>query len=121
MSNRERIDAAIQEYCRAMTAKDKTAWLALFSLSIRHQDPVGSPVNEGIEQVAAFWDSVQPYDIDLRLKGTPIVRSNEAIAPMRAELGPSNARRVMGDVYDHFIFDERVKIISLRAFYDDVL
>lgn len=118
MPDRGSIVASIEEYCRAQTAKDKSGWLALFADNIRHEDPVGAQANEGRERVAAFWDAIQAYDLELWLDGSVIVCGNEAIAPMRARLGPANDRKEAGPIYDHLIFDESGKIQSLRAFYE---
>lgn len=119
MATREQMVTAIEEYCRCETEKDKESWLALFAPSIRHEDPVGSSnINEGLEQVAAFWDSFQPYDVELWLTAPPIVCGNEAIAPMKARVGPAGARQESGQIFDQFIFDDAGKITNLRAFHE---
>ena len=47
-----------------------------------------------------------------------IVCGNEAIAFMRAEAGPPNARAVYEPIIDNFVFDDDGKIVRVRAFYD---
>lgn len=118
MATRERITAAIQEYCRAETEKDKPAWLALFAENVVHEDPVGNRPNKGLEMVSAFWDGFQPLNLELRLTAPVIVCGNEAVAVMACKAGPSDARMEVAPIIDHFVFDDAGKITSVRAFYE---
>ena len=119
MPTREQMVAAIEEYCRCETQKDKAGWLALFADNIRHEDPVGSPNdNRGIEMISAFWDVFQPYDVELWLTAPVIVCGNEAIALMKARTGPADARRESGTIVDQFIFNDEGKITNVRAFHE---
>lgn len=118
MPDRKTIVAAIEDYCRAETEKDKEGWLSLFAETIKHEDPVGRRTNEGLEKLSAFWDSFQPYDVELTLTAPVIVCGNEAIAQMRAVTGPANARNTSGTIIDQFVFDASGKITNVRAFYD---
>jgi steroid Delta-isomerase len=118
MVKRAMIQKAIEEYCRAESSKDKTAWLALFSEVVRHEDPVGTHVNIGMEKLAAFWDTFQSLDVELSLTEPLIICGNEAIAHVSARLGPPGNRREMPRIIDHFVFDENGKITSVRAFFE---
>jgi steroid Delta-isomerase len=118
MLERETITKAIHEYCRAENQKDKAAWLALFSHDIRHEDPVGAPANEGLSKLSAFWDSFQPYNVEVWLTAPIIVCGNEAIAQVRGRLGPPESRKETGTVIDHFTFHNAGKITSVRAFFE---
>jgi ketosteroid isomerase-like protein len=109
---------AIEAYCRAETQKDKAAWLALFAENAVHEDPVGQVKNEGLEKIAAFWDSFQPWDVELWLTEPPIVCGNEAIALMQCRTGPAHDRRLSGRIVDQMIFNEAGRITAVRAFYD---
>jgi hypothetical protein len=118
MPTREHIVAVIDEYCRAMTAKDKSAWTGQFADNILHEDPVGARTNQGLDQISAFWDSYLPYDIELFLTAPTIVCGSEAIAFMKARTGPADARNETGQIIENFKFDEAGKIANVRAFYD---
>jgi len=115
---KEDMVSAIENYCRHMVEKDKDAWLSLFREDATHEDPVGRVMNAGLEKIAAFWDSIQPNDVELRVTETPIVCGNEALVLMQARLGPPDARRESGRIIDQFVFDEAGKIKALRAFYN---
>lgn len=118
MPDRKQMTAAIEEYCRAETEKDKDAWLALFADTVKHEDPVGRRTNEGIAKVSEFWDSFQPYDVELWLTAPVIICGNEAIAQMKCKTGPADNRNESGTIIDNFVFDEAGKITRVRAFYD---
>jgi steroid delta-isomerase len=118
MPEPEQMIAAIEAYCRAETEKDKAAWMALFAEGAVHEDPVGLVRNEGLEKIAAFWDSFQPVDVELWLTEPPIVCGNEAIALMQCKVGPADNRTLSGRIVDQMIFNEAGKITAVRAFYD---
>ena len=118
MPDREQMVAAVEAYCRAETQKDKAGWMALFSPEIVHEDPVGVVRNEGLAKVSAFWDSFQPYDVELWLTEPPIVCGDELIALMKCRTGPTEDRRESPRIVDQFIFDAAGKIKAVRAFYD---
>jgi len=120
MNDRDSMVRAINEYCRAMTEKDKHSWLTLFSENITHEDPVGTTVNTGIAQVSAFWDSIQAYKIELWLSAPIIVCGNEAIAPMKCRLGIGDERRESSQIFDQFIFADNGKITAVRAYYENL-
>jgi steroid delta-isomerase len=118
MIKRNQIVATIDEYCRAITAQDKSGWLALFADGIRHEDPVNVRVNLGKEQLASFWDLFVGLNIELSLTSPSIVCGNEAVAFMRSRMGPVESRKEMVPVIDTFVFDDSGKIMSVRAFYE---
>jgi hypothetical protein len=110
--------AAVAEYCRAETEKDKPSWMALFAAEAVHEDPVGVSTNAGLDKIGAFWDSFQSSDVELWCDEPVIVCGNEAIAIMRCRTGPADNRRESGRIVDQFVFDEGGKITNLRAFYN---
>lgn len=115
---KEQMVSAVEEYCRAETAKDKQAWLALFTDNVVHEDPVGSGnLNRGLSAVAAFWDNFVSSDVELWCEEPPIMCANEAIALMRCRVGPPDQRWESGRIVDHFVFDDDGKITSVRAFW----
>ena len=71
----------IKTYCTAESAKDRDTWLALFAPDATHEDPIGAPVNHGVEAIGAFFDAgAGQMDLDLHMTGEPIVLGNEALA-----------------------------------------
>jgi ketosteroid isomerase-like protein len=118
MPSKEQMTQAVEAYCRAQTAKDRTAWLALFAEDAVHEDPVGTVRNEGLAKIAAFWDSFQGNDLELWLTEPTIVCGDEAIAFMKCRTGRGESRRESGRIVDQMVFDHAGKIKAVRAFYD---
>jgi hypothetical protein len=114
----ERQVAAVREYGRADTEKDKGAWLALFADGAVDEDPVGTSLDAGLPAIAVFWDSFPPVDVGLWLEEEVIVCGREAIALMGCRTGPPDDRRESGRIADQFVFDENGEITSLRAFHN---
>jgi steroid Delta-isomerase len=118
MIAREKAVAIIEEYCRCLTERDRRGWLSLMSEKIIHEDPVGVRTNTGHEMVGRFWDLFDGYNMRVTLTAPTIVCGSEAIAFMRAEAGPADARHVTAPIVDNFVFDEDGKIARVRAFYE---
>jgi hypothetical protein len=117
VTDRSAIVAAIETYCRAETEKDKAVWMGLFTEDVVHEDPVGVSTNRGLKALDAFWDVIVGSDVDLELVEEVIVCGHEAVAIMRCEVGPPDARVRVGPIVDHFTFDAAGKITQVRAFY----
>lgn len=115
----EAIVATIEQYCARFSAGDRDGWLALWAEDATMEDPVGSPVRNGRDAVAEFYDgSVGGADsVTLTLVGEPIVCGDQAA--FRFEIRP-----VLGGTtftvhaIDVMTFDEDAKITSQRAFVD---
>jgi hypothetical protein len=116
--NRETIVEAITTYCRAETEGDKDAFMALFADKVLHEDPVGYAIRHDRAGLEELWGMAQAGNVELWLEGEVIVAGNEAIGIMRCRTGPDDARREMGPIVDHFVFDDAGKITSVRAFYN---
>lgn len=117
VATKEELVAAVAEYCRAETAADKDAWVGLFAEGATHEDPVGNPVNVGLEAISSFWDSFQQMDIELWTTDDPIVCGNEVIVFMRVRVGLPEGTHEVGPIVDHIVFNDEGKIVSVRAFY----
>ena len=118
MPKPDQIVEAIKMYCRAETQGDKEAFMALFAEKVLHEDPVGIAIRHDRAGLEELWAMAQATNVELWLEQDVIVRGNEAIGIMRCRTGPADARRELGPIIDHFVFDEAGKITSLRAFYN---
>lgn len=119
MTDRARIVAAIETYCRAQTDKDFAAWESLFADDVFHEDPVGLRQNKGKSHVTGpVWQEIVRNDVSIWLTDQVIVCGNEALAIMACEIGPKSARRRIAPVVDHFVFDTAGKMTAVRGFYN---
>lgn len=117
MPRPDQIVEAIMAYCRTETEGDKEGFMALFADKVLHEDPVGIAVRHDREGLEELWTMAQAGNVELWLEQDVIVCGNEAIALMRCRTGPPGARREMGPIVDHFVFDDDGRITSVRAFY----
>ena len=46
-----------------------------------------------------------------------IVCGSEAMAIIKAEVGPQDNRRTLAPIVDHFTFNEAGKVVAMRAFF----
>ncbi len=100
----EHAQQVIETYCKAESAKDRDTWLSLFAPDATHEDPVGAPVNRGIEAIGAFFDAgAGQMDLDLhtdraadrrRRRGARVPRG--ARRPRRRAPAPVADRRPPG-------------------------
>jgi hypothetical protein len=84
-----------------------------------HEDPVGAPVNRGIEAIGAFFDAgAGQMDLDLHTTAAPIVVAYEALVFLEVHVGHGPERLVLAPIVDHMVFDTEGRIVALRAFFD---
>jgi steroid delta-isomerase len=115
----EHVEQVVKAYCTAESAKDRATWLSLFAPDAVHEDPVGAPVNRGLEAIGAFFDaSAAGMDLDLHSTAAPIVVGDEALAFLEVHVGHGAERLVLSPIVDHMVFDDEGRIVSLRAFFD---
>ena len=111
--------ALVDDYVRAMSDDDKDAYVALFADDATIEDPVGSEIRRGREQIAEFWDMVRSLSETITLVPTGPVRvaGNELAFPMQAVSEVGGAKMVV-DIIDVFVVDDDRKITAMRAFWD---
>ena len=115
----EHVQQVVTTYCTAESAKNRTTWLSLFAPDAVHEDPVGAPVNHGVEAIGAFFDAgAGQMDLDLRPTAPPIVVGDEALVFLEVHVGHGADRLVLAPIVDHMVFDDHGRIAALRAFFD---
>jgi steroid delta-isomerase len=115
----QHVEHVVRTYCRAESAKDRESWLSLFAADAVHEDPVGAPVNRGVEAIGEFFDAgAGRMDLDLHATSAPIVVGDEALVFLAVHVGHGAERLVLAPIVDHMVFDDAGRIASLRAFFD---
>jgi steroid Delta-isomerase len=112
------IRSTLERYWAAFTAGDREAWLALFTDGATMEDPVGTPLRTGRDEIGAFYDESRSAADAVELRGG-IVNVCGAEAAFTMEVRPTlgGAPFVM-DVIDVMSFDAEARITSMRAFWD---
>lgn len=119
MPDADVIRTTITDYLARFSAGDREGWLDLWAEGATLEDPVGSPVRTGRQEIGTFWDEGRAAadSVELRATGDPVVIGNEAAFPF-------DARPVVGGatfrlpVIDVMTFDDEGRITSQRAFVD---
>lgn len=113
------ITTTIERYLALFSAGDREAWLDLWAEDATMEDPVGTPVKRGREEIGAFFDQSRSMAdaLELRPLGVTIVVGNEASFAFAAR--PTIGGATMSvPVIDVMTFDDQGRITSQRAFVD---
>ncbi len=119
MADAADIQATIERYWSTLSAGDREGWLALFADDATMEDPVGTPLKRGKDEIGAFFDqSVAAADaVELRGMGATVIVGNEAAFAMEVRPTVGGAAMTM-PVIDVMTFDDDAKITTQRAFVD---
>ena len=118
---KEMVQSALDNYVLAYKNNDKDLFKSLWDDEAVFEDPVGTDPFNGIEAICAFWDfghsdgmQITPTNVET------VVCSNEGILKAVMEVRNINDNSGMDiSIVDHFVVDERGKITSGRAFWDE--
>jgi steroid delta-isomerase len=84
----------------------------IYASDARVEDPVGTPVHEGLEAVCAFYEGALASGAKLTLTGKPCCAGN-AVAFSFQVIMPG----MTVDIIDVFEFDDQGKINSMKAYW----
>ena len=113
MPSQETMKAAMQAYIEAFNSGSAEAVVALYAENATVEDPVGSPVKQGNEQIRAFYAhsiaTGAQLSLDAPVRGS---HANAAAMAFSARIGPLTVR-----VIDVMTFDEAGKFTSMKAYF----
>jgi steroid Delta-isomerase len=108
----------VDEYCGRFSAQDREGWLALWADDGTMEDPVGSPLKRGKDEIGAFFDQAWSMSSDISLiPEKTIIVGDQAAFSFRIESKVGDAVFVV-DAIDVLTFDGAGLITSQRAFVD---
>ena len=111
------ISKFVDTYVAAYNARNIDALLDLYTDDATVEDPVGSPVKNGLQELKNFWESAVQFDMILERGDTIFVCGDEAAIGLRVHIGTAEGRKQLGIMnIVAFASDGRVK--SVRSFYD---
>ena len=119
MPDADAVRSTIDSYLALFSAREREAWLDLFADEATMEDPVGTPLKRGREEIGAFFDQSHGSadSVELIADGPAVVIGSEAAFAFRVRpvLGgsPFELRAV-----DVMTFDDEARIVSQRAFVD---
>lgn len=104
--------SVVNKYIQAVSTDDLGLIEEIYASNASVEDPVGSPVLEGIEAILGFYGKFKGLGVTLSLKDTPKCAGNSVAFPFVAKIGPSTI-----DVIDVFEFDAEGKVVSMKAYW----
>ena len=119
MTDEAAIRATLDTYWAAMSNGDRAGWIGCFASDATVEDPVGTSVRKGHDEIGASYDETQALadSIELRPLGITNVCGNEAAFAM--EIRPTIGGAVFSmHAIDVMTFDDDARITSMRAFWD---
>ena len=102
----------VHQYVEAFDKADMDIIKAIYATDARVEDPVGTPIHEGIEAVCAFYEGALASGAKLELTGTPRCAGNAVAFPFQVKMPGA-----VIDIIDVFDFNEEGKISSMRAYW----
>lgn len=117
MTDTKIMKAQLREYVDAFNANDAARVVALFADEATVEDPVGTPVKRGREEIAAFYGHATTVGAKLELVAPPRgSQANAATISFKVHLaGPQGPAHI--DVTDVMEFDAHGRIVSMRAYW----
>ena len=112
------VKALLDRYCRAMSDKDREAWLDCFADDAVQEDPVGSPPNIGRAAIGGFFDA-NPVQVYIYQTQDPLVLGNEVLAFFAVDADMDGTQMHLPRIVDHIVLDDDgTRFQRLRAFFD---
>jgi steroid delta-isomerase len=118
MPSPDQVRATVDAYVDAYARNDKDAFLALWASDGVLEDPVGTPVHQGLEALGAFWDGARELADRIELHPrSVIVAGGEAamVFDIHAHIGEGGMAMQAVDVMQ---VDDDGRLVAVRAYWD---
>ena len=119
MADSTQIRETVARYVEAVSNGDREGWLATFADGATLEDPVGTPVRKGLEEIGAFFDQIQGQadSVTLTLNAPVVVCGDEAAFSFKVLVTIGEAKFEI-EAIDVMTFDPDARITSQRAYAD---
>tara|TARA_Y100000817_G_C16752292_1_gene497586 strand:- start:81 stop:461 length:381 start_codon:yes stop_codon:yes gene_type:complete len=115
----EKIQATIDKYFDAFDRGSADKVLGLFSSTATVEDPVGSKVQTGSEELLKFYSGAMSMQCKITSTGPARIVENEAAFPFHGVVQLPD-KILEFDCIDVMTFDMDGKILTMRAFWGPV-
>jgi steroid delta-isomerase len=112
----EQMEAAVHAYVEAFDKSDPELAVALFAEDAVIEDPVGTPLKRGYEEIRAFYVASMATGAKLVLDGPIRLASDHAAFAFHVPLH-FDGKDMEIHVIDTFAFDAAGKVREMRAFF----
>lgn len=107
---------AVHAYIDGFSKGDANAIAALYADDATVEDPVGTPVKEGIDAIREFYTGAMTSGAQLELRGTPRCAGDYVAFPFAVRM-KMNGEDAQIEIIDTFRFNDEGKVIEMRAFW----
>ena len=114
----EKIHATIDAYFSNFGKLDHEAVAGLFADDATVEDPIGTPLKNGMEEIRAFYEGAMQNKAQIERTGPIRINGNEAAFPFQARVNMPDGRLEI-DVIDTMKFNDDGKIVQMRAFFGE--
>ena len=102
----------VEKYVEAFATSDMNIIREIYADDARVEDPVGTPVHEGIDAVCAFYEGALASGARLTLTGKPCCAGNAVAFAFQVTM-PG----MVIDIIDVFEFNDEGKVNSMKAYW----
>ena len=102
----------VERYVEAFANSDMNIIRDMFAGNATVEDPVGSPIHEGMDAICAFYDGALSSGAKLALTGKPCCAGNAVAFSFQVTM-PG----MLIDIIDVFEFNEKGKVNSMKAYW----
>lgn len=118
-ADQARIRTTIEQYLARFSAANREGWLALWSDDATMEDPVGTPLKRGKDEIGALFDDGHKNADSIELRPTDFLIVCGDQASFAMEVRPTLGGQTMViPAIDVMTFDDEGRITSQRAFVD---
>lgn len=108
--------AAVNGYVAAFEAGSADAVIALFAEDATVEDPLGTPIKRGHDEIRAFYETSMATGAKLELLGPPRCAADCVAFPFNVKLEWGGQKSVI-EVIDTFRLNDAGKITEMRAYW----
>lgn len=118
MADEGTIRETIESYWKAFSSGDRDGYVGLFTDDATVEDPVGTPVHRGKDEIGGFFDNSRSLaeSIELRSLEVTAVCGDQAAFAMQVRPTIGGATYIM-EAIDVMTFADDGRITSMRAFW----
>lgn len=116
MATEDQMIAAVHGYVAAFDKGDAEAVVALFAADATVEDPVGTPLKSGHDEIRAFYAASMATGAKLVLQGPIRLAQDYAAFAFQVRL-TLDGKAVSVDVIDTFRFNADGQVTEMRAFF----
>ena len=104
--------AVVHKYVEAFDKADINIIKEIFASDARLEDPVGTEVRNGIDEICQFYTNALASGAKLELTGNPRCAGSAVAFPFQVVM---DGMRI--EIIDVFYFNEEGKVVDMRAYW----